>query len=367
MTEPRTYDETGGHDAPGTPADPSIGPDDVALAPARKSSARSERRSRVWLGPCIVAVFFVVLLVVARSVHLGTLTTLTTALLTVAVAQGWNLLGGYGGYLNFGIGVLYGGGVYTAALLNSHLGWNMWATILPAGLIAVVVGLPIGFVTLRLRGFYFAIFTLILVVLVQVLVFNSPFLGGVQGIYTTVDTTGSSRTLAMRFFDVFLGLAILATIVAFLVERSKFGHALRAIREDEDGARVIGVRTFGVKLRALLLGSALAGMAGAVTAFMTGYIEPTGTFDLSFSIDIVLVALIGGLGSWQGPLIGAMIVIPLEEWLRTAIPNLSQYGIDIPAGGNRVVLGVLLLGFALFAPRGVVGIARRRLGRRSTI
>jgi branched-chain amino acid transport system permease protein len=257
--------------------------------------------------------------------------------------------------------------VYTAALLNSHLGWGVWATILPAGLLAILVGIPIGLVTLRLRGFYFAIFTLILVVLVQVIVFDSPSLGGVQGIYTTLDKTGDSRTLAIYFFYIFLGLAVLATVVAYLVERSKFGHALRAVREDEDGARVIGVRTFGVKLRALLLGSALAGMTGGVAAFMTGYVEPTGTFDLSFSIDVVLVVLIGGLGSWQGPLIGAMIVIPLEQWLRVTIPSLSKYGIDIPAGGNRVVLGLLLLGFALFAPRGVVGIVRRRLGRRSSI
>jgi branched-chain amino acid transport system permease protein len=240
----------------------------------------------------------------------------------------------------------------------------MWQTLLPAAAVAVLVGIPIGLVTLRLRGFYFAIFTLVLVVLVQAIVFNSSFLGGVQGIYTSMDVTGDSRRLALGYFYVFLALAFVGTTVAFAVERSRLGHALRAIREDEDAARVIGVATFGAKMRALLLGSALAGLAGAVTAFMTGYIEPTGTFDLAFSIDIVLVALIGGLGTWQGPLIGALIVIPLEEWLRVTIPRLSQWGIDVPAGGNRVVLGALLLGFALFAPRGVVGIWRRRLGRR---
>jgi branched-chain amino acid transport system permease protein len=366
MTGPRVFKEPDDEAGVAVAAEAQT-PSDVALAPARKAAGRSSGPGKDWVSLSLVAAFFVVLVVVANSSHLGTLTTLTTALLTVAVAQGWNLLGGYGGYLNFGIGVLYGAGVYTAALLNSHLGWGIWATILPAGLLAVLVGIPIGLVTLRLRGFYFAIFTLILVVLVQVIVFDSPSLGGVQGIYTTLDKTGDSRTLAIYFFYIFLGLAVLATVVAYLVERSKFGHALRAVREDEDGARVIGVRTFGVKLRALLLGSALAGMTGGVAAFMTGYVEPTGTFDLSFSIDVVLVVLIGGLGSWQGPLIGAMIVIPLEQWLRVTIPSLSKYGIDIPAGGNRVVLGLLLLGFALFAPRGVVGIVRRRLGRRSSI
>jgi branched-chain amino acid transport system permease protein len=179
-----------------------------------------------------------------------------------------------------------------------------------------------------------------------------------------MDVIGDSRQLALGYFYVFLALAFVGTAVAFAVEHSRLGHALRAIREDEDAARVIGVATFAVKMRALLLGSALAGSAGAVTAFMTGYIEPMGTFDLAFSIDIVLVALIGGLGTWQGPLIGALIVIPLEEWLRITIPQLTKWGIDVPAGGNRVVLGLLLLGFALFAPRGVVGIWRRRLGRR---
>jgi branched-chain amino acid transport system permease protein len=246
--------------------------------------------------------------------------------------------------------------------LNDEYGWSMLATLLPAALAAAIVALPVGFATLRLRGHYFAIFTLALTFLVQVVVFNTPALGGALGLYTTVDTDGP-RQLAASFYWVLLALVVVATAIAWLVEHSNFGYALRSIKEDEIGAGVLGVRTFDVKLRALVLGAALAGLGGGVYAFLTGFIEPTGTFDLSLSLDIVLVCVIGGVGTWQGPLIGAAIVVLLEQWLRTTLPGLDLFGWTIPAEANRLVLGALLIVFALFARRGVVGLFRRRRGR----
>jgi branched-chain amino acid transport system permease protein len=312
-------------------------------------------------------VFFAVLTPLAYTLQLGVVTTLTTVLLVMLVAHGWNLLGGYGGYLNFGMATFSGTGVYTAAMLNAHLGWSMWQTLVPAALMAAVVAVPVGLATLRLRGHYFAIFTLVLTFLAQVIVFNSSWLGGALGVYTTVDTSGGPRALAASFYYTLLLLVVLATVVAYLVEHSNFGYALRAIKEDEDGAAVLGVRTFTVKMRALLIGAAMAGLGGGVYAYLTGYIEPNGSFDLSFSLDIVLVCVIGGLGTWQGPLIGATIVVLLEQWLRTTIPDLDRFGLHIPPEANRVVLGVLLIVFALFARRGVVGIVRRRRGRIGTV
>lgn len=343
-------------------SDTDLAASDTALAPAHAAKA-ARRRAPRWVGPSIAVLYFIVLTPLAYTLELGVVTTLTAVLLTMLVAHGWNLLGGYGGYLNFGMAVFSGTGAYTAALLNSTQGWSMWATIVPAGIAAVVVAIPIGIATLRLRGHYFAIFTLVLTFLAQTIVFNSDFLGGASGIYTTVDADASPREVAASFYYALLVMVVGATVIAYLVEHSTFGHALRAVREDEVGAAVLGVRTSAVKMRAFLLGAALAGFAGGVYAYLTGYIEPNGSFDLSFSLDIVLVCVIGGLGTWQGPIIGATIVVLLEQWLRTTIPDLSAIGLHIPPEASRVVLGALLLVFALFIRRGVVGLVRRRRGR----
>src|SRR5690606_20609796 len=202
----------------------------------------------------------------------------------------------------------------------------------------------------------------VLATLAQVVVLNTPVLGGALGVYTDAPTTGA-RNLAALFYLTLLGCTAVAVVLSFAVEHSRFGYALRAIREDEDAAAVLGVRTSEVKLWALLLGAALAGLDVGVYAFRTGYVEPFGTFALAFSLDIVLVCVIGGLGSWYGPLIGAFIVVQLEDWLRTTVPDLHPFGATIPAEASRLVLGVLLIVFALYARRGVAGLFRRRRGR----
>lgn len=333
-------------------------------APGREHAAPAPGRRRVpaWAPLLLVLVLLAAMTPLAYTLKLGIVTTLTTALLYAVVALGWNLLSGYGGYLNFGATFFTGAGVYAAALLNSGAGWSMWAGMAAGLVVAPLVALPVGFATLRLRGFYFAIFTLVLATLAYVVVLNTDALGGALGVYTSAPTTGS-RPLAALFYLTLLACTAVAVVLSFVVEHSRFGYALRAIREDEDAAAVLGVRTSEVKLWALLLGAALAGVAGGVYAFRTGYIEPAGTFDLAFSLDIVLVCVIGGMGTWYGPLIGAFIVVPLEQWLRTTVPDLHPFGATIPAEASRVVLGVLLIVFALYARRGVAGLLRRRPGR----
>jgi branched-chain amino acid transport system permease protein len=348
-------------------AEPATGAaDDIALGKARATAAPTGRRLPVWVGPAVAGALFLVAVPFAVTLRLDIVVTLTTALMMIVIAQGWNLLGGYGGYLNFGMAVFFGTGVYTAAWLNSRLGWSMPATMVPAALAGAVASLPVGLATLRLRGSYFAILTLVLTFLAQIIAINTEALGGANGIYTTVETSGP-RQLASLFYWTLLPLAALATAVAWLVQRANFGHALRAIREDEDAAAVLGVRTSDVKLRALLLGAGFAGLAGSVYAFQTGYIEPTGTFDFSLSLDVVLICVLGGLGTWQGPLIGGLVVVLLEQWLRTSIPNFHPFGLNIPPEANRVVLGLLLVLFALYARRGVVGLFRQRRGRRLNV
>jgi branched-chain amino acid transport system permease protein len=336
--------------------------EDTATAAARASYVA--RRWPRWLAPAIGLAIFASLAPLGAVLGLGTETTLTVALFYVVVAQGWNLLGGFAGYINFGVALFTGAGIYAAAMLNNSLGWNMWATIVPAALVAMAVSAVVGLATLRLRSHYFSIFTLILVFLAIVIVNNSPALGGAIGLVTDVEGEWTSRSLAQFFYYSFFGLAVLATLVAYFVANSNLGNALRSVREDESAARVLGVRTTDVKFRALLIGAGLGGAAGAMFAFFTPYIEPSGTFDLAFSLDIVLVCVVGGLGTWIGPLIGSILVVLLEQWLRTLILDLHPFGMDIPPDANRLVLGVVLILFALFARRGIVGLAQRRSGRR---
>jgi branched-chain amino acid transport system permease protein len=337
---------------------------DTALGKARATAPPTPRRGRhSLLGLGIALALLVAASPFSYTLRISIVTTLTTALLYAVVALGWNVLGGYGGYLNFGAAIFMGAGAYTAALLNDALGWSIWLGLPLAAAAAVLVAVPVGVATLRLRGFFFAIFTLVLSSLMQVLVLNTDALGGALGVYTTAPATGT-RTLTALFYLVLLGMVIAATAALWAVEHSRFGYALRAIREDEDAAAVLGVRTAAVKLRALLVGAAFAGLAGAVYAFRTGYIEPAGTFDVAFSLDIVLVCVIGGLGTWWGPIIGAFIVVLLEQWLRTAIPDLHPFGMNIPAEANRIVLGLLLIIFALYLRRGIAGLFSQARGRR---
>lgn len=345
----------------GTEGEGTVAVEDVALGGAR--ATYRGRRLPAWVMPTIAFLIMGALGVLGLTTTMGTLTTLTTVLYYMVIAQGWNLLGGYGGYLNFGAAIFAGSGAYAAAWLNNEYGWAMWQTFLPAALAAVLVSFIVGYATLRLRSHYFAIFTLVFTFLALVVVKNTPALGGSTGLYAFVDLDLDARGLGLFFYYSLFGLALLATVIAFVVDRSNFGYALRAISEDEPAAQVLGVKTVSVKLWALGIGAALGGIAGSVYAFLTGYIEPAGTFSLDLALDIVLVCVIGGLATWVGPLIGAVVVVVLEQWLRVVVPRMEIFGFVVPAETNRLVLGVLLIVFALFIRRGIVGLLVERRGR----
>jgi branched-chain amino acid transport system permease protein len=339
-------------------------------APADAGGPRADDGQRVfgvalpwWLQYVVLAVLFVALAASGQIVSLGTLSLLTTILMVLVVAQGWNLLGGYAGYLNLGMAAFFGTGAYASAILFDRFATPMVLTLPVAALVAGALALLVGVPSLRLRGAYFAILTLVLGFLVRAYALVSSLTRGAMGLYLT--PPGSSpRMTEQIFFYSFLALAGVAIAVAMAVQRSKFGYALRAIREDEDAAEVLGVRTMRVKLAALLLGAALAGVAGGLYAFRVEYLEPTGTFDVALSIDVVLMCVIGGVGAWQGPLIGVPLVLALSEVLRVGFQRLDLFGTNVPVESNRVVLGLVLVVVALFARRGIVGLFRRAGGRR---
>jgi branched-chain amino acid transport system permease protein len=311
----------------------------------------------------VLAALLVGLGVAGQLADLGTLSLLTNILMVLAVAQGWNLLGGYGGYLNLGMAAFFGAGAYAAAILFDRFAAPLPVTLPVAALASAGLALLVGIPSLRLRGAYFAILTLVLGFLVQAYALVSSLTKGALGIYL-VAPGASPRATEQIFFYSFLGLAAVAVAAVMLVERSKLGYALRAIREDEDAAEILGIATLRVKLSALLLGAALAGTAGAIYAFRVAYLEPVGTFDIALSIDVVLMCVIGGAGTWQGPIIGVPLVLALSEVLRVGFQRIQLFGNSVPIESNRIVLGLVLVVVALYARRGIVGLFRQASGRR---
>lgn len=283
------------------------------------------------------------------------LSTLGTVFLYVVLTQAWNILGGYGGYLNFGMVTFFGTGAYASAMIFHYFGLSPFLTAPLAGVAAAIAGLLIGIPTLRLRGAYFALVTMIVTFAVQVLVLNVPYTQGALGIY--MQPIGLTPLGVERlFYFVFLGLAVLVTIVVYAIEKSNIGWALVAIREDEDAAEIIGVKTIEVKWIANALACFMAGVVGGLYAQRIMYIEPTGTFSFDISLNVVLMAVIGGPGTWQGPLIGAPLVLLVADTLR----------VTFTSEVNRAIFSIVVIVIALFIPGGVMGMLdywRRRRKR----
>jgi branched-chain amino acid transport system permease protein len=266
----------------------------------------------------------------------------------VVMTQAWNILGGYGGYFNFGMVTFFGVGAYTTALLFHFFGLSPFLTAPLAGLASALFAFLVGIPALRLRGAYFAVVTMIVTFAMQILVLDLPFTQGAIGVFLTpLDL--SPRATEQLFYFVFLGLAAAMTALIYAIENSNFGWALVAIREDEDAAEIIGVRTTAIKW----IGNAVAGFAtglvGGIFAIRILYIEPTSTFSLDISLNVVLMAVIGGAGTWLGPLIGVPLVLLVAEALRVIVTS------EV----NRVLFSLIVIVMALYMPRGLMGLSSR--------
>ena len=328
------------------------------MTPAVTRSGRSTRLPAAGIG-----IGGLLLAVVAQFLDQSLLSLTTTILLYVVLVQAWNILGGYVGYLNLGTAAFFGVGSYTVGMLTYHFGWPPFASAGVAGVTAVLVALALAAPTLRLRGAYFAIMTLIVTFILQTVALNWPATQGAIGIFLT-PATPNPRLNEMIFFAIYLVLGVLLTMGVMVMERSRIGNALRAVREDEDAASVLGIDTTRVKTIAFVVGAGFAGVVGGIQGYRLSYVEPFGAFDIALSINVVVMAVLGGAGSWAGPLIGAPAVVALAELFRVAVTHVQVFGQTLPIELNRLGLGTIIILLALFAPRGVVGIFQRVRGRR---
>jgi len=276
----------------------------------------------------------------------------------IVLATAWNILGGYTGYVNFGTAAFFALGAYTTIALNKIVPLPLPVLMLLGGTVSGVVGFGTGYLTLRLRGAFFSIATLALAVVAQTLITNWEFVGGSRGAYAIrpahypifdTDLHGLFIDYVQYLFFIMLVLTVIAIGVARAIERSRLGYGFAAIRDDEQAAEAAGVPTLRLKLVATTLSGALMGMAGAPLPYYLTYLEPASGFDLAYAVNSIAAPLIGGLTSWIGPLIGAILLTSIQEAATVLIS--SAYGV--------LIVGLLLMAFVVIAPNGLVGLAKR--------
>jgi branched-chain amino acid transport system permease protein len=310
----------------------------------------------------VVAALAALPLVVTSNVALNFL---STVLVIALAAQGWNILGGYGGQFSFGHAAFFGTGAYAIALLQVRYGINPWLGFLVAIALSAALGWAIGALSFRarLRGSYFALVTLAFAEVLRILVNSSTFTNGAQGVLIRLNVGVGNFQFAERasFYWLALGFVVLALVITVAIERSRFGAYLVAVRENEDAARALGVDTLRVKLRAITLSAGMTGAAGALYAQKFLYIDANIAYGTWISVEALLAPIVGGLGTAFGPIVGAVTLLGLGELTKGIAGNIP--GIDL------VVFGVLLIVIVAFAPRGVMGIlasvVKRLTGGRS--
>ena len=270
-----------------------------------------------------------------------------TILQGVIMAVAWNILGGFTGYVNFGSAGFFAVGVYTSVSLNKAFGLPLPATLIVAGIICGLLGLGAGYLTLRLKGVYFAIATLATALVLETVVNNWKFVGGAAGTYVIPPTYSFVfDSFIELLFMLMLFLAIVATAVSRFVSSSRLGMGLTAIRDDEMAAECMGVPTLRLKLISTTLMGALMGVAGAPYPFFVSFVEPVSAFSLLIAVNAIAMPIIGGTLVWYGPVIGALV---LGVVLQTVTVTISS---EL----NLLIVGIVLVAFITLAPKGIVGL-----------
>lgn len=271
--------------------------------------------------------------------------------LAAAMSLAWNLLGGYAGYWSFGHAAFVGIGAFAAGLVGTRLmspefaaGWGMGVAVAAGGLVSAGIAALIAFPLLRLRGIYFAIAMLGVSQVGGELSANVEWIGGGLGI-NLPDAAPDWLAPETYFYQLLLGCLAVTFVVAAAVKRSRFGYGLIAIREDEDTARMLGVPTERFKIAAYVLSAVLVGVQGALLAYSLGYFTTQSVFRLEFSLNMIVHALIGGIGTLAGPIIGASIMVVLTQ---VVLGNLLEL--------HLFITGAVVVVMVLAAPGGILGL-----------
>jgi len=281
-------------------------------------------------------------------------------LMWTVLGAAWNILGGFAGQVSFGHATFLGAGAYTTMILYLKLGLAPWYGIVAGGIVAALIALPIGFICFRLRGPYFALSTLAVAEIVRLVALNWESLtaGPVGLLITTLPEISFFGTPVnweskTPFYYIGLAIALGALLVTAVMSRTRMGAYLLAIREDIDTAEAIGINTVRVRVAALSLSAMLAGAAGGFYAMYLRYIDPDAVFSISLSVEMVFIAVVGGLTTVFGPLIGAIFLVTLGETFREHF-----------LVGHLIFYGVFMMVAIRYMPEGIWGKLRLLTGLR---
>ena len=278
-----------------------------------------------------------------------------TILQFIVLATAWNILGGYCGYVNFGSAAFFAMGAYSSVFMHKFYPLPIPVLIMISAVVTGVAGLGMGYLTLRLRGSFFAIATLALAVVLQTLVVNWDYVGGSRGAYIirpeSLEFAGITINYIEYLFGLMLALAVLALVTARVIERSQLGFGFATIRDDELAAEACGVPTLRVKLIATTISGAFMGMAGAPFPYYIGYLQPSSAFGLEYAVNSIAMPMIGGTTSWVGPLVGAILLGSAQQYAT----------VTISSAVNLLIVGLMLVAFVIIAPNGLIGLVQERL------
>ncbi len=264
----------------------------------------------------------------------------------VGLAASWNIIGGYAGYISFGQVVFFGIGAYsTALLMQPGLDWNFFLTLPVGAVVAGVFALVVGWPTLRLRGAYFAIATWALAEALAQLTTAVDFTGGSFGL----STPGNASTWFF-YYVMLITSALIYLLIFLLLERSRLGYKVKAVRDNEAAAQSLGINTTAVKLQAFVLSAALPAVLGGIYAYWITFINPQSVLAGDITDQMVVMALVGGLGHLWGPALGATVIYLASTWLS------AKFG---SSTGYIAMIGALLAAIVLFLPDGIIGLLPR--------
>lgn len=310
-----------------------------------------------------------VLLIVVFALVVGAIPLVTTsgvwlnfvmmALYAGLLAQAWNILGGFGGQFSFGHALFFGFGAYVQAIAQLQWGLNPWVALVAAAGVAALVGLIVGALSFRygLKGSYFALVTLAFAEVCRILALSLPFTGAGVGLMVPLRESVANLQFGSRagYLYVILAMVVAALLVSAWLRNSRFGAYLQAVRDNEDAARAAGVDPLRVKLGAIALSGGFMGLAGAFYVQVFQYIDPGIAFGSTASVEALVAAIVGGMGTVWGPLLGAFALHVLADLTRNLFGELP--------GINMVIYGCVLVLIVMFLPRGIAGVGQnvRRL------
>ncbi len=286
------------------------------------------------------------------------LNTMTLTFLFIGLGHGWNVIGGYAGQISLGHAVMFAVGAYTTAVLLVYYGITPWIGIPLGGVLASAAGLILGGVTFRLRYHYFALATLAAALAVESLFNRWDFIGASVGLqYTGVESGLSSFVFEPRWihFYAMWVFALLVTLLIYRLHHSRLGIYLKAINMDQELAANAGLNVFRYKMYAMGLSSFIVGVGGGLYVQYVNFVSPVETLDLVRNVEILLIPIIGGLGTVFGPIVGAFIYMPTREYTRGMFAG-TLVGVD------WVIFGLVLLLVVIYAPHGLVNRLRDTFG-----